>query len=139
MQSTIGKSVRCKQLRRQLQQQKMVDLPKDRMCVEPPFTYCGIDIFRPFEVKNCQKEVKKCGALYTCLSSRVIHIEVVHSLSRDSFILSLRRFIGQRGIVGMIRSDNGANFVAASVELIPAFQEMDQKKIGDFLEEDDGD
>ena len=39
----------------------------------------------------------------------------------------------------MIRSDNGANFVGASVELICAFQEMDHKKIGDFLEENCGD
>ena len=39
----------------------------------------------------------------------------------------------------MIRSDNGANFVAASAELMPAFQEMDPKKIGDFLEENVGD
>ena len=78
-------------------------------------------------------------SLYTCLSSRAIHIEVVHSLSTDSFILSLRRFIGRRGIARMIRSDSGANFVAASAELMPAFQEMDPKKIGDFLEENVGD
>ena len=139
MQSVTGKCVRCKQLRRQLQQQKMADLPKDRMCIEPPFTYCRIDIFGSFEVKDGQMEVKKCGALYTCLSSRGIYIEVVHSLSTDSFILSLRRFIGRRGIARMIRSDNGANFVAASAELMPAFQEMDPKKIGDFLEENVGD
>ena len=68
-----------------------------------------------------------------------MHIEVVHSLSTDSLILSLRRFIGQRGIVRMIRLDYGANFVGASVELIRAFQEMDHKKIGDFLEENSGD
>ena len=117
----------------------MADLPKDRMCIEPPFTYCRIDIFGPFEVKDGQMEVKKCDALYTCLSSRAIYIEVVHSLSTDSFILSLRRFIGRRGIARMIRSDNGANFVAASAELMPAFQEMDPKKIGDFLEENVGD
>ena len=135
----IGKCVRCKQLRGQLQQKKMADLPKDRMCVEPPFTYCGADIFGPFVVKHGRKEVKKYGALYTCLSSRAIHIEVVHSLSTDSFILSLRRFIGRRGIVRMIRSDNGANFVGASAELIRAFQEMDHKKIGDLLEGNGGD
>ena len=78
-------------------------------------------------------------SLYTCLSSRAIHIEVVHALSTDSFILSLRRFIGRRGIVRIIRSDNGANFVGASAELIHAFKEMDHKQIGDFLEENGGD
>ena len=39
----------------------------------------------------------------------------------------------------MIRSDNGTNFVSASAELIRSFQEMDHKKIGDFLEENGGD
>ena len=97
-----GKCVRCKQLRGQLQQQKMSDLPNDRMCIEPPFTYCGVDIFGPFVLKDGRKEVKKYDDLYTCLSSRAIHIEVVHLLSTDSFILSLRRFIGRRGIVRMI-------------------------------------
>ena len=84
-----GQCIRCQQLRGQLQQQKIVDLPKDRMCIVPPFTYCGVDIFGLFVVKDDRKEVKKYDALYTCLSSRVIHIEVVHSLSIDLFILSL--------------------------------------------------
>ena len=53
----------------------MADLPKDRMCIDPPFTYCGVDIFGLFVVKDDRKEVKKHGALYTCLSSRAIHIE----------------------------------------------------------------
>ena len=109
------------------------------MCIEPPFIYCGVDVFGSSVVKDGQKEFKKYGALYICLSSRAIHIEVVDSLSTDSFILSLRRFIGLRGIIRMIRSDNGTNFVDASAELIGAFQEMNHKKIGDFLEETDGD
>ena len=91
-------------MRGQLQQQKMVDLPKDRMCIKPLFTDCGVDIFGPFVVKDGRKEVKKYGGtLYTCLSSRAIHIEVVHLLSTDFFILILSHFIGQRGIVRMIR------------------------------------
>ena len=117
----IGKCVRCKQLKGQLQQQK-ADLPKDRMCIEPPCTYCGINIFGPFVVKDGWREIKIYGALYVCLSSRAVHIEVVHSLSTDLLILSFRCFIGQREIVRMIRSDNGTNFVGVSAELICAFQ-----------------
>ena len=107
----ILKCVRCKQLRGRLQQQKMADLPKERMSEEPPFTYCGVDLFGSFLVKDGRKEVKRYGALYTCLSSRAIHIEVVYSLSTDSFIMSLRRFVGRRGNVKMIRSDSGSNLV----------------------------
>ena len=134
----IGKYVRCKQLRGQLQQQMMVDLSNDRMCIKPPFTYCRIDIFDPFVVKDGRNEFKKYSALCTCLSSRAIHIEVVHSLSMDLFIVSLRCFIGQREIVRMIRSNNETNIVGALAELIRSFQEMNHKKIGDFLEENGG-
>ena len=34
------------------------------------------------------------GVMFTCLCSRAIHIEVAQSLETDSFIFSLRRFIG---------------------------------------------
>ena len=72
----IGKCVRCKQLRGQLQQ-NLANFSKDRMCIETLFTYCDLDIFGPFLVKDDRKEVKKYGALYTCVSSRSIPTEVV--------------------------------------------------------------
>ena len=108
------------------------------MSEEPPFTYCGIGLFGPFVVKDGRKEVKSYGALYTCLSSRSIHIEVVHSMSTHCFIMSLRRFIGRKGNVRMIRFNNGSNLVGASAELIRAFQEMDHIKFTNFLEENGG-
>ena len=112
---------------------KMADLPTERMSEEPPFTYCGVDLFGSLLVKDGQKEVKRYGALYTCLSSRAIHIEVVYSLSTGSFIMSLRSFVGCRGNVRMIRSDNGSDLAGASAELSHAFQEMVHIKIGNFL------
>ena len=39
------------------------------------------------------------GALFTCLSSRAVHIEVSHNVTTDSFIMCLRRFIGHRGYI----------------------------------------
>ena len=65
-------------------------------------------------MKDGWKDVKRCGALYTCLSSMVIHIEVVYSLSTDSFIMALRRLVGGKGNLRMIRSDNGSNLFGAS-------------------------
>ena len=136
--STISKCVRCKILRGKFQQQQMADLPKDRISEEPPFSYCGIDMFGPFTVKDGRKEKKRYGALFTCLSSRAVHIEVSHSMTTDSFIMCLRRFIGRRGYVRVIRTDNGTNFVGASAELIESFQEMDHVKIGEFLQQHGG-
>ena len=54
-------------------------------------------------------------------------------METDSFILALRRFIGRRGPVRCIRSDNGGNFVGADGEMQKALKEMDQYKIRQFL------
>ena len=78
---------------------------------------------------------QKIGAMYTCLSSRAIHIKVVYFLSTVSFTMSLRRLVRWRGNVGMIRFDNGSNLVGGSAELSRTFQEMDHIKVGNFLKE----
>ena len=116
----------------------MADLSKERMSEEPPFTYCEVNLFGSFLVKDDQKEIKRYGALYTCQSSRVIQIEVVYSLSTDSFIMILKRFVGRRGNVKMIRSDNGSSLVGALTEITSAFQEVGHIKIGNFLKENGG-
>ena len=51
--------VRCKQLRRRIQQQIMADWPSEGMSEELPFTYCGVDLFSSFLVKDSRKEVKR--------------------------------------------------------------------------------
>ena len=91
----------------------MSELPSDRLQEFPPFTYCGVNLFGPLTIKNYRKKLKRYGVMFTCLCSRAIHIEVAQSLETNSFILSLRRFIGRRGNIRLVRSDNGTNFVGA--------------------------
>lgn len=103
------------------------------MSEEAPFILCGIDMFGPFVVKNVCKELKWYGALYTCLSSRVIRIEVTYSLNTDSFIMFLREFINSRGNIHLIRSESESNFTGASSEMIQVFQKMDHSRISSYL------
>ena len=123
----------CHFLRGKVGQQKMADLPEERVSISPPFTYCGIDYFGPFVIKEKRKEVKRYGVLFTCLYCRAVHIEVANSLDTDSFIMALRRFISIRGNVREIRSDWGTNLVGAERELQSAVKEMDHRRIKDFL------
>ena len=102
----------CRRRQAPLGQQKMAILPPDRVNPsEAPFSYVGVDCFGPLEVHRGRSLVKRCGVLFTCLSIRAKHIEVVHSLDTDSFINALRRFIAQRGQPLQMRSDNSGNFV----------------------------
>ena len=95
----------------------MADLPADRIDPSPPFTYCGVDFFGPFYVKEGRKRLKRYGALFMCTSSRAIQIEVADALSTDSFINVLRCFLAIRGPIRQLRSDQGTNFVGTKNEL----------------------
>ena len=93
----------CRRLRGKFGEQTMTDLPPDRTNEEPPFTYCGVGMFCPFEIKERRTTLKRYGALFTCLASRAIHVEMTKDLETDSFILALRRFIARRRNVRSIR------------------------------------
>ena len=131
----ISKCVECKRKRGHLLNQKMEDLPKDRLEEAPPFTYCGVDFFGPFAIKEKRSIVKRYGVIFTCLGSRGVHLETANTLSTSSFINSLSRFLNRRGPVRNIRSDQGTNFVGASNELKNALKEMDEEKISAYLHE----
>ena len=59
----------------------------------------GCDLFGPFAIKNGRREVKRYAMIYTCLTSKAVHLEVVFSLSTDSFLNSFRRFVAIHGQV----------------------------------------
>ena len=82
-----------------------------------------MDMFRPFVTKEGRKKLKHYGA------SRARHLEVVNSMDTESIIMCLRRFIGRRGNVRILRSNNGSNFIGTEKELSKGFLEMDQNKI----------
>lgn len=137
--SHIWKCVTCRKLRGSTMKQKMADLPPDRLEPAPPFTYSGVDFFGPFYIKEGRSEKKRWGALFTCMVSRAVHIEIAHSLTTDSFLNAYRRFVGRRGPIRQLRSDQGTNFVGAKNELEIALQEMSHDKIQQELLKDECD
>nr|XP_021336928.1 uncharacterized protein LOC103910029 [Danio rerio]XP_021336929.1 uncharacterized protein LOC103910029 [Danio rerio] len=131
--SFIKGCVVCRKLRRPVEEQKMADLPPERVDPSPPFLYTGMDCFGPFSVKSRRNVQKRYGLLLTCLCSRAVHIELLNDLTTDSFINALRCFIAIRGTVRQLRSDQGTNFVGARNELKGALCEMDPERITTFL------
>ena len=112
------------------------DLPQDRLDIhQKPFQNTGIDFFGPILVTLSKKtranqaKAKRYGVIFTCMTTRAVHLEIAGDLSSDSFILSLRRFIARRGNVKNIRSDNGTNFIGAEKELKAAINEIDKEKV----------
>ena len=123
----LQRCVTCKRLQGSLETQKMADLPDDRLTPnKPPFTYVGVDCFGPFLVKRGRGREKRYGCLFTCLTTRAIHIEKLSSLDTDAFINGLVRFCARRGKPEKIRSDNATNFVGSQRELVEAIAKWNE-------------
>ena len=63
----ISRFVTFRRLKRKSVKQIMTNLPQDRLNEKPPFTYCGADMFGPFEIKEGKNNLKRYGALFKCL------------------------------------------------------------------------
>lgn len=129
----VRQCVPCRRSRGPTEEQRMADLPVDRTDPSPPFTYCGMDCFGPFQTKQGRKVYKRYGLLFTCLCSRAVHIEMLEDLTTDAFINALRCFIAIRGAIRHIRSDQGTNFVGAKGEFERALKEFDEERVAAYL------
>ena len=135
MSNCISRCVICRKLRRHLETQKLSDLPIDRVEPSPPFSYCAVDFFGPFLIKERRSEVKRYGVIFTCMASRSVHLETANSLSTSSFMNALSRFLSRRGPVRQFWCDQGTNFVGAQNELKAALEELDQVQLQEYLVE----
>lgn len=99
----------------------MGDLPADRVSPSPPFAHTGVDFAGPFLLKSHKGRGSKTSKAYLCLficfSSKAIHLELTTSLSTESFLMSLKRFVARRGKPFTMYSDNGKNFVGTNTEI----------------------
>ena len=117
----------------------LADLPVERCIEVPHVTYCGVDMFGPYLIKERRSQLKRYGALFTCFTCRVIHIKVTKALDATFFILAPRKLMAKRSAVRSIWSDIATNFVGTRNELLQGFKEMNHKKIKNFLQKNRAD
>lgn len=99
--------------------------PRSRVNVTRPFEVVGLDYLGPtiFKRKPGIEPGKAWILLFTCFSTRAVHLEVVDSLDTITFILAMRRFVARRGSPCEILSDNAAQLVLAR-EVVMKFNEI---------------
>ncbi|XP_023937546.1 uncharacterized protein LOC112045551 [Bicyclus anynana] len=90
-----------------------------------PFTNCGVDFFGPMLVAVGRRREKRWGVLFTCLTTRAVHLELAASLSTDSALMAIRRMAARRGWPTIMYSDNATNFRGADAELKKAYSEWE--------------
>ena len=92
-------------------------LPKMRMRDVVPFTVTGVDFTGALYVQMNGAESKVYICLFTCATTRAIHLEIVTDLSTETFLLALRRFASRKSLPQIIVSDNGSTYLSAAEEL----------------------
>lgn len=111
----------CRRYRKNPVEQIMGHLPKERTQMSRPFANCGVDYFGPIKIKRfmyrCKTIDSGYGAVFVCLSTRMIHIETVTNLTTERFIWALQRFSSIYGMPEKMFSDNATTFKGAATEL----------------------
>lgn len=119
--SVVKRCMTCFRHRPRAIQPIMGQLPEERLAPSPPFCVTGIDYAGPVLIKDRKgrgARTRKCYVgVFVCFTTKAIHLELISDLTKDSFLMCLKRFIGRRGKPNQIVSDNGRNFVAAHKEL----------------------
>jgi len=103
-------------------------LPMVRTSDVPPFTVTGIDFTGALYVQQNTREQKVYICLFTCATTRAIHLEVVTDLSTHTFLLAFRRFTSRRSLPQTVISDNGSTYLAAAEELSSLFASEELKE-----------
>jgi hypothetical protein len=107
----------------------MPPLPAERVQIIKPFACIGVDYLGPVLIKDRVKESKRWICLFTCSSTRAIHLELVDDLTAESFLVALRMFIARRGSLSCVWSDNGKQFTAQITQDFAADQGITWKRI----------
>ncbi|CAK9796155.1 hypothetical protein ANTPLA_LOCUS669 [Anthophora plagiata] len=126
MKTIIRQCITCFRARPKIPEYPMGNLPKPRITLTRPFLTTGIDYCRPFFIKERRfrniKKIKCYVAVFICLSTKAVHLELVSDLTTNAFLAALRRFFARRGKAMDIYSYNGSNFVCANREMKGMYQ-----------------
>lgn len=129
---TLRNCLPCKISRAKCGDQIEAPLPADRLTQCKPFDTTGIDFAGPVYVRNAKSLEKAYITLFTCSTTRALHIELVSDLTTDKFLMALQRFVGRRGIPHTIYTDNATTFQAANKELITLWNTMESKRVQQY-------
>ena len=111
-------------------------LPESRVDHQYPFCVCGLDYAGPLAARTQGDVCKVWIALFSCATTRAVHLEIVTGLSVDEFLLAFRRFVSRRARPRRMISDNAPTFRVAAgiVNMDGSFNQPGSPWFGGFYE-----
>ena len=101
---------------------KLADWSKEKISKATPFTYTGLDYIGPFYVEE-NKEKKVWICIFTCVTVRAVHLEIVDNTTAEQCLMALRRFISRRNTPHTIILDNAPQFKLTKTRVDKAWQQ----------------
>ncbi|XP_077280835.1 uncharacterized protein LOC143907757 [Temnothorax americanus] len=104
----------------------MGDLPDARVNrAAKAFAHTGVDYAGPIATRTASgrghQSKKSYVALFVCLTTKAVHLELVSDYSSFAFLAAYQRFVSRRGLPHSMYSDNGTTFQGADRELSAAY------------------
>lgn len=109
-------------------QQMMAAFPSARITPTIPFSHTAMDYSGAIMIRSARGHghhaTKGYIAVFVCLVTKAVHIEIVSDLTSVAFIAAYKRFTGRRGVCSDIYSDNATNYVGAAAIFTKTEQEI---------------
>lgn len=98
------------------------------------FANTALDMFGPIQIRVNRKTLKEAQVvIFTCMTTRAVHLELVTDKSTDTFLMAFRRFASVRGHPSVCWSDQGTNFVGSQHYLQEIIHQWDIDNIRSTL------
>lgn len=108
-------------------------LPEERADFVAPFAAGGLDFCGPFFARVGRETEKMYIALFTCSTTRAIHLEVVPSMSAIQTHLALRRFLAMYPACRLLVSNNARSFTKAATDIKRVFNSVKNPEVRELL------
>ena len=80
-----------------------------------PFSTIGVDFAGPLFVRKEGNQTEKVYiALFTCSSTRAVHLDLVEDMCASTFLRCFRKFVARKGTPALVVSDNAKTFKASA-------------------------
>ncbi|XP_048004347.1 uncharacterized protein LOC125240497 [Leguminivora glycinivorella] len=133
----VRKCVKCQKIDGQKQYQLMGDLPAARVNEAKPFFHTGVDYtgFVDIKASNTRgsRTLKGYIAVFICMVTKAVHLELVTELTSSAFLAALRRMAARKGAPKHLYSDQGTNFIGANNILKQQWKEIQNTFDDNFL------
>ena len=117
--SILRRCVICKRYQgRVMNSPETPNLPNFRISDTYSFCNIGLDYAGPLYVRESAKAVavKVYILLFTCASSRAVHLELVPDMKSSAFVRAFERLISRKGLPKTVISDNFKTFKSKQVK-----------------------